>query len=84
MALDKQDGSVATENLKFSNLGDFGVKNLVQQSSYLRKLNIEREMYLNIIKQLKTHKTLKTTLDNEETRAAFVSALKNFVKELDQ
>jgi len=84
VALDKQDGSVATENLKFSNLGDFGVKNLVQQSSYLRKLNIEREMYLNIIKQLKTNKTLKTTLDNEETRAAFVSALKNFVKELDQ
>jgi predicted component of type VI protein secretion system len=84
VALDKQDGSVVTENLKFSNLGDFGVKNLVQQSSYLRKLNIEREMYLNIIKQLKTNKTLKTTLDNEETRAAFVSALKNFVKELDQ
>jgi predicted component of type VI protein secretion system len=84
VALDKQDGSVITENLKFSNLGDFGVKNLVQQSSYLRKLNIEREMYLNIIKQLKTNKTLKTTLDNEETRAAFVSALKNFVKELDQ
>jgi len=84
VALDKQDGSVVTENLKFTNLGDFGVKNLVQQSSYLRKLNIEREMYLNIIKQLKTNKTLKTTLDNEETRAAFVSALKNFVKELDQ
>jgi predicted component of type VI protein secretion system len=84
VALDKQDGSVITENLKFSNLGDFGVKNLVQQSSYLRKLNIEREMYLNIIKQLKTNKTLKTTLDSEETRAAFVSALKNFVKELDQ
>ena len=84
VALDKQDGSVVTENLKFTNLGDFGVKNLVQQSSYLRKLNIEREMYLNIIKQLKTNKTLKTTLDNEETRAAFVSALKNFVKELEQ
>ncbi|MFD1258001.1 type VI secretion system contractile sheath small subunit [Mucilaginibacter terrae] len=84
VALDKQDGSVVTENLKFNNLGDFGVKNLVQQSSYLRKLNIEREMYMNIIKQLKTNKTLKTTLDNEETRAAFVSALKNFVKELDQ
>jgi len=82
--LENQDGSVTSENLKFQNLGDFGVKKLVQQSNYLRKLNIEREMYLNIIKQLKTNKTLKTTLDNEETRAAFVSALKNFVKEIDQ
>ncbi|WP_345949713.1 MULTISPECIES: type VI secretion system contractile sheath small subunit [unclassified Mucilaginibacter] len=81
--LDRLDGSSTTENLKFKNLGDFGVKQLVQQSSYLRKLNIEREMYMSIIKQLKTNKTLKTALDNEESRAAFVSALKNFVKELE-
>jgi predicted component of type VI protein secretion system len=84
ISLDRQDGSVVNENLKFQNLADFGVKKLVQQSGYLRKLNIEREMYMNIIKQLKTNKTLKTTLDNEETRAAFISALKNFVKELEQ
>jgi predicted component of type VI protein secretion system len=84
ISLDRQDGSVVNENLKFQNLGDFGVKKLVQQSGYLRKLSIEREMYMNIIKQLKTNKTLKTTLDNEETRAAFISALKNFVKELEQ
>lgn len=84
VTLDKQDGSNVTETLKFENLGDFGVKRLVQQSSYLHRLNIEREMYMSIIKQLKTNKTLKTTLDNEETRAAFISALKNFVKELEQ
>ena len=82
--LNRQDGSTITENIKFNTLSDFSAKRLVQQSSYLRKLNIEREMYMNIIKQLKTNKTLKTTLDNEETRAAFVSALKNFVKELEQ
>ncbi|QXV65587.1 type VI secretion system contractile sheath small subunit [Mucilaginibacter sp. 21P] len=82
--LNRQDGSAITENIKFNTLGDFSPKRIVQQSSYLRKLNIEREMYMNIIKQLKTNKTLKTTLDNEETRAAFVSALKNFVKELEQ
>ncbi len=82
--LTRQDGSAVVENIKFKNLGDFSPKKIVQQSSYLRKLNIEREMYMNIIKQLKTNKTLKTTLDNEETRAAFVSALKNFVKELEQ
>ncbi|MET3981051.1 putative component of type VI protein secretion system [Mucilaginibacter sp. UYP25] len=84
IALTKQDGSTISENLKFQNLSDFGVKKVVQQSSYLRKLNIEREMHMNIIKQLKTNKTLKTTLDNDETRAAFISALKSFVKELEQ
>lgn len=84
IALNKQDGSTVSENLKFQNLSDFSVKKVVQQSNYLRKLNIEREMHMNIIKQLKTNKTLKTTLDNEETRVAFISALKSFVKELEQ
>jgi len=79
-----REGGNLTEKLNFHNLGDFSVKKLIQQSDYLRKLNIEREMYLNIIKQLKTNKTLKTTLDNQETKAAFVSALKSFVQELEK
>ncbi|WP_462267421.1 type VI secretion system contractile sheath small subunit [Mucilaginibacter sp.] len=84
VALENQEGGTVSEQLSFHNLGDFGVKRLVQQSDYLRKLNIEREMYMNIIKQLKTNKTLKTALDNEETKAAFVNALKNFAQELDK
>jgi predicted component of type VI protein secretion system len=84
ISLARQDGSTISENLRFRNLSDFGVKKIVQQSNYLRKMNIEREMHMNIIKQLKANKTLKTTLDNEETRAAFISALKSFVKELEQ
>ena len=82
--LEKQDGSNVTETLHFENLGDFGTKKLIQQSGYLRKLNLQREMYLNIIKQLKTNKTLKTTLDNADTKEAFIEALKSIVKELDQ
>jgi hypothetical protein len=83
VALETKDGGTVTEKLNFKDLGDFSVKRLLQQSNYLHNLSIEREMYLNIIKQLKTNKTLKTTLDNEETKAAFVSALKNFVQELE-
>jgi TusA-related sulfurtransferase len=41
-------------------------------------------MSLNVIKQLKSNKTLKATLDDEETKSAFISALKNFVDELEQ
>src|ERR1700753_1696321 len=51
VAMDKQDGSTITEKLKFENLGDFGVKQFVQQSDYLHRLNMERDIYLNIIKQ---------------------------------
>jgi TusA-related sulfurtransferase len=46
-------------------------------------VNIEKEMSLNVIKQLKSNKTLKATLDDAETKNAFISALKNFVSELE-
>jgi len=82
--LEKESGSSVTETLHFNNLGDFSPGNLVQQSKYLHKLNIQREMYLNIMKQLKTNKTLKSTLDNAETKQAFIEALKSIVTELDQ
>jgi hypothetical protein len=60
------------------------VKNIINQSNYLTNVNIEREMSLNVIKQLKSNKTLKATLDDEETKSAFINALKNFVDELEQ
>ncbi len=83
VGFEKQDGSTTPENLKFSNLGDFNVKNLIAQSSFLNNTNIEKNMFMSVIKQLKSNKTLKATLDDEETKAAFVSALKNFVAELE-
>src|ERR1700761_1048902 len=64
VTMDRKDGSTVREKLKFENLGDFGVKQIVQQSNYLHRLNMERDIYLNIIKQLKTNKALKTALDN--------------------
>lgn len=81
---EKYDGSNITETLQFHNLGDFSVKNMTSQSQYLHNVSIEREMSMSVIKQLKSNKTLKTTLDNAETRNAFISALKGFVAELEQ
>ncbi|MDY0907283.1 hypothetical protein [Pedobacter sp. CFBP9032] len=84
VAFEKQDGSAVGETINFNDLSDFGVKNIISQSNYLTNVNIEREMSLNVIKQLKSNKTLKATLDDEETKSAFISALKNFVDELEQ
>jgi len=81
---EKYDGSTVNETLHFNNLGDFSVKNIISQSQHLGNANIERDMSMSVIKQLKSNKTLKTTLDNEETRSAFINALKNFVTELEQ
>lgn len=44
----KQDGTTAKENLKFSNVGSFGLKSVVNESKYLKNVSSEHEAYLNI------------------------------------
>ncbi|MFC4212420.1 hypothetical protein ACFOWA_14570 [Pedobacter lithocola] len=83
VSFEKEDGSTVSETLQFRSMGDFGVKNVINQSNYLTGVNIEKEMSLNVIKQLKSNKTLKTTLDDQDTKAAFIGALRNFIDELE-
>lgn len=82
--LEKEDGSTSEENFKFGGLGDFDVKNLTNQSSYLKNLNMENDAYLKILKQLKTNKSLKNVIENPETKAAFINALKALASELEE
>lgn len=84
VSFEKEDGSMVDETLNFKNLGDFGLKNLIDQSDYLTDLNIEKSLSLNVIKQLKSNKTLKATLENEDTKTAFIGALQNFLDELNE
>ena len=57
--LDKEDGSTTKEELQFSGLGDFDIKNVTQQSAYLKNLSVENDAYIKTIKQLKTNKSLQ-------------------------
>ncbi len=84
ISLENKDGGAINEKIAFKNLGDFNVKSLIKQSKHLHKMNLEKDMYQNMIKQIKTNKTLKTTLNDQETKEAFLSALKSFVKELEK
>ena len=81
--LDKEDGSTTKENFQFGGLGDFDVKNLTNQSDYLKNLNLENDSHLKIMKQLKSNKSLKNVIENPETRAAFINTLKSLVSELE-
>jgi hypothetical protein len=82
--LDREDGSTMKENFRFSGLGDFDIKSVTSRSSYLKNLSLENDAYLKIIKQLKTNKSLKNVIENPETRAAFVNALKALANELEE
>jgi len=82
--LEKEDGSTVKENFRFSGLGDFDIKNVTLQSSYLKNLSIENDVYLKIIKQLKMNKSLKNVIENPDTRHAFINALKALAGELEE
>ena len=81
--LDKEDGSTTNEAFQFGGLGDFDAKNLTTQSPFLKNLNLEYDAYLKIVKQLKSNKSLGNVIQNPETKAAFINALKSLVDELE-
>ena len=82
--LDKEDGSAVKENFKFGGLGDFDIKNITNQSEYLKNLNLENDAYLKIIKQLKLNKSLQKVIENPESRNAFINSLRAVARELEE
>lgn len=80
---ENSEGAAVNEDMKFNNVGDFGVNNMTKQSKFLSDLNVEQDQYQKIMKQLKTNKLMKNVLDNPETKAAFVDALNALIQELD-
>lgn len=79
-----EEGTGKKETLKFNNLGDFGIKGITAQSSYLGDLTLKKEQYHKIIKQLKTNKLLKQALANAESKQGLINSLNALIKELEQ
>lgn len=76
------NGVTKSENLSFTNLGDFGVKGITAQSTLLGDLNMKHDQYLKIMKQLKTNKMLKTAMNEPNGKENIVAALNALVMEL--
>lgn len=84
MDFETEEGAGRKETLRFSNLGDFGIKGITAQSSYLGDLTLKKEQYQKIIKQLKTNKLLKQALSDAETKEGLIQSLNALIKELEQ
>ena len=76
------EGATKTEALKFKNLGDFGVKGITTQSSFLSDLETEKDQYQKIIRQLKTNKILKAALEDGDAKKALLESLGGLINEL--
>ncbi len=79
----KEDGAFQSEKLNFANLGDFGAKGITNQSNFLKDMELKKNEFAKIIKQLKSNKALKTVLENPDTKASFLQALQAMVQEID-
>ena len=79
-----EEGVPNKEELAFSNLGDFGVKGITAQSSFLKGLEVKKDEYQKIIKQLKTNKQLKKAIEDIESKQALLNAIYALLKELEE
>ena len=79
---ESEDGQPVKENLRFSNVADFSIKNMTQQSDFLNTLNLARDFYEGMEKQLRTNKVLQRALEDPDTRAALIAALGTIKQEL--
>lgn len=76
------DGITKKEALHFSNLGDFGVKGITEQSDFLKDNANQKDEYLKIIKQLKSNKILKAALTDPEAKQALLDSIQGMIAEL--
>ena len=77
------DGQPVTENFSFKTVADFSVKNMTENSAFLKELSMEKEFYEGLIKQLRSNKVLQRVLENAESREAFIAALRELKTELE-
>lgn len=79
---DSEDGQPVNENFKFANVGDFSVKNMTENSPFLKNLNMQKEFYETLTKQLRSNKVLQRVLENIDSKEAFIAALTALKSEL--
>lgn len=69
------EGRPVEENFRFQNVGDFAVKKITEQSPFLSNLHTEKEFADRQEKALRSNKVLQRTLENPETRQAYMNTL---------
>ncbi|MBC7426270.1 MAG: hypothetical protein H7321_07015 [Bacteroidia bacterium] len=77
-----KEGSVKQEEFHFNNLGDFGVKKVVENSPFLKDINSDIDHYAKIAKQFKSNKVLQSIAVNPEMNQAMIDTLTALLAEL--
>ena len=84
MEFEDNEGAQKQETLSFKGLSDFGIKGITAQSDFLNNLDIEKEQYQKIIKQLKSNRLLRKTLENQASKTDLLHVIFALIKELEE
>lgn len=76
------EGNEVKEKIKFSGLGDFDAKKIMENSDFLSKLDIEREQSIKIARQLTSNRALQKALENPETKQAIIDVIAASIQEV--
>lgn len=79
-----EEGQSITENFHFSNVGDFSAKSMTERSPFLNNLNIRKEFYEKVVKQLRSNKVLQRVIANKDTKTAMLIILKELKKQVEE
>lgn len=79
---ENEQGQPVKENFSFKTVADFSVKNMTENSEFLKELAMEKDFFEGLIKQLRSNKVLQRVLENAESKEAFIAALKELKSEL--
>lgn len=79
-----EEGQPINETFHFTNVGDFDVKKLTEQSKFLKGVSTQKEFYDNLIKQLRSNKVLQRALESPDSKTAFIEALQEVLNELNE
>lgn len=79
-----EDGQLINETFHFSNVGDFDVKKLTEQSKFLKDTKTKKDFYDNVMKQLRSNKVLQRALENPESKAALIEAIESILVEINE
>jgi hypothetical protein len=77
-----EEGAQQTEDVDFKNLADFTPNGISQKSDFLMKLELEQDFLGDLIRQLKSNKTLRKIMEDPETKEAFLNALDHWINEI--
>lgn len=77
-----EKGEIKNEELKFKNVGDFGTKSIVNQSSFLKDLEVRQAQLDKMTRQFSTNKVLINALNDEATRNSMIDVLEAALAEL--